>query len=38
MGIFWAPLFEAWRNERQTETARRRTEESMGPMAIELST
>ena len=26
LGIFWSPLFEAWRSERQTETARRRAE------------
>ena len=26
MGVFWSPLFEAWRSERQTETARRRAE------------
>jgi hypothetical protein len=38
MGIFWAPLFEAWRSERHTETARRRSEETSGPMTMELST
>jgi hypothetical protein len=28
MGIFWSPLFEAWRAERRTETARRRAEKA----------
>ena len=28
MGVFWAPLFEAWRHERQAEQARRRAEKA----------
>ena len=32
MGVFWAPLFEAWRSERRAETAQRRMEER--PLAL----
>jgi hypothetical protein len=31
MGVFWAPLFEAWRGERQAELARQRSEDAGAP-------
>jgi Lycopene cyclase len=36
MGVFWAPLFEAWRNERQTQLTRRRVEISGAAIATQV--
>ena len=35
MGVFWAPLFESWRSERQSEVRRRRVEEVLPSVAPE---
>ncbi len=36
MGVFWAPLFESWRNERQSRTTlRHRVEDASAVSAVE---